>query len=205
MENDWEPCYGSDALEVIEEQKIFDGHFKSFETIYKFKKFNKNWSNTISRIRIDKCKAAAVLLYCPNDDTVLLIEQVRHAVTNCGIDSPWILDIVAGHIENGDSPEDTAIRESVEEAGIHIDKLIFINEYLTSCGHSNEVTYVFCGIVNNSLPGSTTHGVAEEEEDIKTHTFKTETAIRLMDTGKIVTASAVIALQWLKLKIIDKS
>ncbi|MBT4962872.1 MAG: NUDIX domain-containing protein [Francisellaceae bacterium] len=205
MENDWEPCYGSDSLEVIEEKKIFDGHFKSFETTYKFKKFNKDWSNTISRIRIDKCKAAAVLLYCPNDDTVLLIEQARHAVTSCEINSPWILDIVAGHIENGDNPEDTAIRESVEEAGIHIDKLIFINEYLASCGHSNEVTYVFCGIVNNSFPGSSNHGLVEEEEDIKTHIFKTETAIKLMDTGKIVTASAVIALQWLKLKIIDKS
>lgn len=66
--------------------------------------------------------AACVLPYDPVLDVVLLVEEFRignHAAGFTGVDAVS-LGPIAGQIEEDDTPEDTARRESVEEAGLTI-------------------------------------------------------------------------------------
>ena len=49
-------------------------------------------------------------------DEVVLVEQIRIAAYDVS-ESPWLLEMVAGMIEEGESVEDVARREALEEAG----------------------------------------------------------------------------------------
>ena len=80
--------------------------------------------------------------------------------------SPWLLECVAGIIEEGESPEDVARRETVEEAGCEILDLFPVCHYLASPGGSSESIFVFCARVDASTAGGV-FGLAEEHEDIR--------------------------------------
>ena len=67
--------------------------------------------------------AAAVLPYDPVTDRVLMIEQFRiGALAAPG--GPWLLEIVAGVIDPGEIPEEVVRRETVEETGCHLQKVV---------------------------------------------------------------------------------
>lgn len=139
----------------------------------------------------------AVLLYDPNQDRVVLIEQFRigavlHSAT------PWLLEIVAGAIEAGETAEEVAYREAIEEAGCQIQALHLINEFYTTPGGASERISLFCGKVDARGIGGV-KGLKTEDEDILVHTVSFDEAYALMTTGKIDSAIPIIALQWLAL------
>ena len=74
------------------------------------KMFNGQWGPVISRELFQRGEAAAVLLYDPQLDVVVLTEQIRIGALN--YDSPWQFEIVAGMIEPGLTPEEVAIKEA---------------------------------------------------------------------------------------------
>ena len=67
--------------------------------------------------------AAAVLPYDPVRDEVVLIEQFRAGALETDCD-PWLLETVAGIIEDGESADEVARREALEEAGLEILDLV---------------------------------------------------------------------------------
>jgi ADP-ribose pyrophosphatase len=91
-----------------------------------------------------------------------------------------------------------AKREAQEEAGCDIMDIYPIYEYFVSHGGSNEYLWLFLGRIDASEAGGI-HGLPEENEDIRTFTVSTEEAFMLVQEGKIKTAPAIVALQWLQL------
>ncbi len=81
--------------------------------------------------------AIVALMNDGEDKEVLLVEQYRKA-----IDGP-ILEIPAGTIEEGESPEECAKRELIEETGFQASKLDKLIEYYPSPGFSSEMIHVF--------------------------------------------------------------
>jgi ADP-ribose pyrophosphatase len=61
--------------------------------------------------------AAVLLPFDPVRDEVVLVEQIRIAAYDTS-ESPWLLEMVAGMIEEGETVEDVARREALEEAGL---------------------------------------------------------------------------------------
>lgn len=88
----------------------------------------------------------------------------------------------------------------MEEAGCQISSLIPLYDYLVSPGGTTERIMLFCGQVDmQTISAGSVHGNGEEDEDIKVHITPLNEAIRLLNTGRISSASAIIALQWLAL------
>lgn len=141
--------------------------------------------------------AAAVLPYDPIRDEVILIEQFRVGAL-AAADGSWLLEIVAGMIEASETPQDVVKRESIEEADCIISDLIPLYDFFVSPGGTTERVALFCGRVDSTHAGGV-HGAIEEGEDIKVHVVPLDTAIAFLNSGKITSASAIIALQWLAL------
>lgn len=108
------------------------------------------------------------------------------------------MEIVAGIIESGETAENVVRRESIEEANCTITSLIPLYDYLASPGGMSERIALFCGRVDTTHAGGV-HGVTDEGEDIKVHVVSRETALNQVKSGRINSASAIIALQWLAL------
>ena len=80
---------------------------------------------------------AVGILALTDDNKVVLVKQYRPAVQD------FVLEIPAGLIEPGESPEETAYRELEEEAGYRAESMEKIYEYYSSPGISKSKTHIF--------------------------------------------------------------
>ena len=187
----------SKNVEIIEKTICFQGFFRIERYHLRHHLFSGKWSQPIVRELFERGHAAAVLPYDPIRDEVILIEQFRIGAMNAP-GGPWLLEIVAGIIEDNEQAEDVVKRESVEEAGCVITDLIPLYDYLASPGGMTERIALFCGRVDTTHAGGI-YGLKKEGEDIKVHVVALNEALAELKSGKINSASIIIALQWLAL------
>lgn len=184
-------------VEIIEKTVCYEGFFRIERYRLKHRLYNGSWSGEIVRELFERGHAAAVLPYDPVRDEVVLIEQFRvGALAAPG--GPWLMEIVAGVIDGDETTEDVVRREAVEEAGCTITELIPIRDYLVSPGGTSEMISLYCGRVDATGVGGI-HGLDEENEDIKVTVVSYNDALSLLDSGRINSASPIMAMQWLAL------
>lgn len=184
-------------IEILEKTNCFEGFFRIEKYRLRHRLFNGDWSRPLVRELFERGHAAAVLPYDPIRDEVILIEQFRvGALTAPG--GPWLLEIVAGMIEVNETAQNVVKRESIEEAGCAITDLIPLYDFLVSPGGTSERIALFCGRTDATQAGGI-HGCPEEDEDIKVHVVPLKTAFAFLTSGRINSANAIIALQWLAL------
>lgn len=184
-------------FEIVNRTTVYEGFFSMVRYQLRYRLFDGGWSNTLTREIMERKSAAGILPYDPVLDRVVLIEQFRPG-SLMAPDSPWLLEVVAGVLDQDENPADVAAREAVEEAGCEILDLYPICEYFVSPGGSNEYFSLYCGRIDASDAGGI-HGLKEENEDINTFTLPADEAFMLLQEGKIKTSPAIISLQWLQL------
>ncbi len=184
-------------VEIIARETVYSGFFSLDVWRFRHRLFNGGMSDVVSREIFERGHAAVLLPYDPVRDEVVLVEQIRIAAIDTS-ETPWLLEMVAGMIESGESPEEVVRREAQEEAGLDIGRTQPVLSYLASPGGTSERLSIFVGEVDASVANGV-HGLAEENEDIRVHVVSRETAYGLVEQGKIDNAASVIALQWLQL------
>ncbi|MFA6021679.1 MAG: ADP-ribose diphosphatase [Rhodospirillales bacterium] len=189
---------GERKVEVVEKVAAFQGYFRIDRYRLRHTLFAGGFSGVMIRELFERGHAVGLLPYDPVNDAVVLIEQFRIGAYAAGW-QPWMLEIVAGIIEEGESHADVARRETKEEAGLAVADLVPIHHYLVSPGGSTESCAIYCGRVDSTGAGGI-HGLGAEHEDIRVLVMSADEAITKLDSGQILNAAAVVALQWLALK-----
>ncbi len=184
-------------FEILKKEIVYPGYFRMEKYRLKHTLYGGGWSNDISRELFVRGDCVAVLLYDPNADKVVLIEQFR-AGALLQPDKAWLVEIVAGGIEAGETAENVAYRESVEEAGCEIEELIEISRFYTTPGCSAEWLTLYCGKVDSTQAGGI-HGLDDEDEDILVRVVDFDEAYRMLEEGEIISSIPIIAIQWLAL------
>lgn len=195
-----------DDVEVMEHDRAYDGYFKVDRYTLKHKMHDGGWSAPLSREMFERGHATAVLLYDPDLERLVFVEQFRlgafAALQSPWFDteehSPWVLECVAGMIDDGETPEDVARRESVEEANCTVTAMEPIAHYLVSPGGATESMHLFCGRVDATNAGGV-YGLEHEGEDIRVLNVPTDTALNWLIEGRFVNALTLIAMQWFAL------
>jgi len=191
------PSYRREDVEVLEDECVYKGFFEMRKLTLKHRKFNGDWSQPMTREMMVRDDAVCVLLFDPKADKVLLIEQFRPAVLRNS--SPWLLELVAGMVEEGEQDEDVARREAMEEAGVEVKRLEYMFKFVPSPGGLVEYLRMYAGEFDASLVDVTrTHGLDNENEDIKLHLMTSQEAIDLLRQD-IENASTIMGLQWFAL------
>ncbi|MDS4069759.1 MAG: NUDIX domain-containing protein [Candidatus Competibacter sp.] len=186
-------------FEVLDQSICHNGFFRMEKYRLRHELFSGGWSSEIVRECLERGHAVAVLLYDPDSDQVVLLEQFRVGALEFP-GGPWLLEIVAGIMdEPGETTEEVARRETAEEAGCELLDLIPICHYLVSPGGTSESITLFCGRVDASTVTSGVRGVVSEHEDIWVHVVSRDEALSLLHSGRINSAAPIIALQWLEL------
>ena len=186
-------------FEILDKSIGYSGFFHLEKYRLRHEQFAGGWSAAMTRECLERGHAVAVLLYDPDADQVVLLEQFRIGALDFP-GGPWLLEIVAGIIDHpGESIEDVARRETVEEAGYAVLDLLPICQYLVSPGGTSESITLFCGRVDASTVTSRFGGIASEHEDIRLHVVSRVEALDLLHAGRINSAAPIIALQWLEL------
>jgi len=187
-----------DDVEIKDRKRLYKGFFEMALYTFRHRLFEGGWSKVMDREIFERDPVAAVLPYDPARDAVVLIEQFRPGVMAAGHDNAWTVEVVAGIIEDGESPENMCRREAVEEAGCTLGELVPIANFFPSPGGCTEYLYLYCGRVDSTGLGGI-HGLDHEEEDIRVFVESTDDALRMIERGEVGNATAIVALQWLAL------
>ena len=177
----------------------YQGFFKLDEYHISHKLFRGGESDLLNREIFERGDAVVLMPYDPIHDTVLLLEQFRPGAIRDN-ESPWLLEFVAGMFDENEMPEQVAIREAEEEAGLVLNQsaLIPVMKYFSSPGGMTERIHLYAAKTDLSAIAGV-HGLPEEGEDILAHVLSRSEAIDLLVQGKITNAATIIGLQWLAL------
>lgn len=186
-----------DELELLSQEVAYAGFFRILRLTLRHRRPDGSWTEPYRREVFERGHAVAVLPYDLARDRVVLIEQLRPPLLLTDV-APRQVEIVAGIIEAGQTAEAVARRELREETGLVAQALGPLFRHLPSPGGSSETIQVFLALVDAAEAGGH-HGLAEEHEDIRAFALPAEEAFGWLGEGRILNATAIMALQWLQL------
>ncbi|WP_018982881.1 ADP-ribose diphosphatase [Salinimonas chungwhensis] len=186
--------FTSDDVKVSGTRPLYEGFFKTTQYEFTHKLFNGGWSGPVKREVFERGHAVAVLPYDPHTNEFVLIEQFRIGALATS-DKPWLIEIVAGIIDEGETSETVCHREAKEEAGIEFDQLTKALSYLSSPGGTTERIDIFVA-QTDATTAHGVHGLDSESEDICVHRVHESQALEWLKNGHIDNAATIIALQW---------
>jgi len=193
----WRADHGLADVTLHDTRIPYKSYFATQELDISHRQFDGGQSATMKRAGFLMADAVTVLPYDPVRDRVLVIEQMRVGPLLRQDPRPWLLEPIAGRIDGGDAPEDTAKREALEEAGITLSALHLIGEMYPSPGAITEFLYSYIGIAD--LPDDITGigGLDSEHEDIASMLLSFDELMDLCDAGQLDTSPLFLSALWL--------
>lgn len=183
-------------FELLSTEPVSDGFFKMHRYQLRHTSFHGGWCNAMVRERIEQLAAVSVLLYDPQLDTLVLVEQFRIGLMGT-VDPPWSLETVSGFCDREhELPEEVACREVIEETGCELKALTHIGEFFVSPGMSVERINLYCGWVD-AADADGIHGMDHEGEEMRVVTMRRTDALAQL-FARLNSTSVIMALQWLE-------
>jgi nudix-type nucleoside diphosphatase (YffH/AdpP family) len=162
------------------------------------RRFDGAMSPRITREIFVSGDAVTVLPYDPVRDRVLLVEQFRSGPFGRGDPLPWQLEAIAGRIDPGESPEDAARREAVEEAGLVLGRLERVAEYYPSPGAVTEYIHSFVALCDLPDGVAGVFGAEDEAEDIRGQLLSFAELMAAVAGGEVANAPMILTALWLQ-------
>ena len=181
-------------FKIINKRTLHDGFFKLNEINFSHKKHDGNWSIGVKREVFSGAHVSTVLPYDPIKKKILLVQQFRAGLLKRN-DEPIIKEIVAGMIDSGETPEEAAKRECIEETGCKINKITNICSYYPAPGSSESFYHLFLGEID-AFDGERILGEQDENEDILVKSYTIDEVRNLLKSKSIINGVTIIALQW---------
>ena len=142
-------------------------------------------------------KVTAVLPIDLARGELVLLRQFRlpaHLATGRG----ELTEIVAGHVEAGETPTEAGMRECVEEIGVRPSALYAMLDFIPVPGSSDEHGFMFLGLVDATrIPEHA--GAADEKEATRPMRISIDAALAALERGTMRNGFLILALQWLAL------
>jgi ADP-ribose diphosphatase len=142
-------------------------------------------------------RVVAVLPIDPARDAVVLLRQFRlpaHLANGRGT----LVEIVAGHVEDGEELAEAAHRECIEEIAVAPKTLTQLFSFVPTPGVCDEEITLFLGVVDSTaIPARA--GAADENEATHPFAVPIDEALGGLAAGKMRNGPLILALQWLAL------
>lgn len=184
-------------VQVVARREPYANFFAVEEQELRFRRFDGTLSPQVNRAAFLSGDAVTVLPYDPQRDRVLLVEQFRFGPHARGDANPWQMEIIAGRIDPGETPEAAARREAAEEAGLRLDRLIPIAQYYSTPGAYAEFLYAYLALTDLPDGVEGVFGVEGEAEDIRGHLLTFEALMALVASGEVGNGPTILSALWL--------
>ncbi|PRP66356.1 NUDIX domain-containing protein [Nonlabens agnitus] len=179
----------------IEDEKIvYKGFLKVLEAQVTHDTFNQDHQKQATRECLERGDSVAILIYERDTDSFLFTRQFRYP--SARRDAPWMLELVAGSIDTGETDIASAKRETREEIGYEVEHLERIHTYFPSPGGCSEQIHLFYTEVNQSQQTESGGGKPSEKENIQTVRIKKSEAKKMLLEGAFNNSITIIGLQW---------
>jgi len=177
-------------------ERVLDDFFQVLRATFRFIKVDGSLSAPVERLVFERGDSVAVLLYDAARDEVVLAQQLRLPVYLREGDG-WLLELVAGMLDAGSTPEEVARSEALEEAGYRLDALERLVTVYLSPGACTERIHIYLAEVTPQKRIEQGGGLPGTGEDIRVRAIPLAEALVMIADGRIRDAKTVIGLQQL--------
>ena len=184
---------------LMNEHRAFDSYFKvdvgCIEEVSDGKVIE-----TYDRYKLTRPDAVAILVFNEDSKKIILVKQFRYPIIHHTSEN--VLEVVAGKIDIGESPKQSAIRELLEEIGYRVteDKLGNAIEIFASPGYSTEKIYIFLAVVKDSDKDPNHGGGLEtEHENIELVEMDINEFMRQVKYNEIKDSKTIISANLIKI------
>lgn len=141
---------------------------------------------------IIKHPGAVAVIAITKENKIVMVQQYRKAMERV------LVEIPAGKLEKGESPEVTARRELEEETGYTTESLQHLISFYTSPGFADELVHLY---FTEDLQILTEKAELDEDEFVDVLEVTLEEAQQMIDDQRIFDAKTAYAVQYLQLKL----
>jgi GDP-mannose pyrophosphatase NudK len=185
-------------VKILDEQVLSNNWYTLKKYTYEIVKKDGSLQKQTREV-YDRGNGAVILLYNPENKTIILTRQFRLPSFVNGNPQGLLIEACAGLLDQ-DNPEEAIKRETEEETGYRISEVKKIFEAYMSPGSVSEILYFFIAAYQPSMKVHSGGGIAHEQEDIEVLEMDFEKAYTMMETGEIKDAKTILLLQYLKIK-----
>ncbi len=187
----------NDPVKVLEKKCVFDDIFKVDEAIVEYRKHDGSWSKPVRRLSFERGDSVAVLLANPETGRLVLVNQFRYPTYEKG--PGWLNEIVAGVVDENETPETAIRREVREETGYELARLEPIATFYASPGGSSERIFLYYGELVGGTGRSRESSLGVGDEDIRVVEVTPDELWNWFLSNDLPDASTVVALLWYRL------
>lgn len=188
---------GVDDVRLLAQEQVFSGFFAVDRWDLSHRTHAGGFTPRVTREGFVMGDAVVVLPWDPARDRVLAIEQFRFAPALRRDSQPWLLEPIAGRIDAGESVEQAARREALEEADLQLGRLFPAINHYPSPGAVAEFLYLYIGIADLHDGIAGTHGLEGEAEDIRGHLLDRGRLHEMVMAGQITNGPLAMLSLWL--------
>ena len=136
-----------------------------------------------AELEIVRHVGAAAVVPVTGAGEVILVRQFRHAAGG------WLLEIPAGKLDAGESPEACARRETAEEVGLRPGRLEPLGWIFTTPGFTDERIWLY--LASDLTPAEQ---ALDDDEVIEVVRLPLDDAVAMARSGELVDAKTAVAL-----------
>ena len=176
-------------------KRVFDGFFKLEEAEISYEQFNGRMSRPVRRLSLERGDSVAAIIYNRDSRKILFVNQFKYPTFEKG--PGWIMETVAGMVEEGETPQSALRREVLEETGYTVEAFEHIGSFYVSPGGSSERIILYYAEVSGQSIAGPGGGLESEGEDIETVELSLDELERLLESNSVQDAKTIVAIQWL--------
>ncbi|MDP5106798.1 MAG: NUDIX domain-containing protein [Polaribacter sp.] len=179
--------------------KIISNFWGTLEQINFDFTFKNGTTKNLTHEVFGKNDGVAILLYNPASKKVILSKQFRMPVYIAGVHNGFLTEVVGGAIDQNESPENSAIRETEEEVGYKVKNIKKIATVFLSPGLMKEQTHLFIAAYNEQDKVDKGGGLASENEEIEVLETLFVDALKMIENQEIIDVRTILLLQYVQL------
>jgi ADP-ribose pyrophosphatase len=184
-------------VSIEQKKNILDDFFKVEEAYLQFEQFNGEMSPLVRRLSLERGNSVAVLIFNRDTNKLILTNQFRYPTYKNK--HGWVIEAIAGMMDPGETPEQTARRELEEETGLDVETLEHISTFYPSPGGSSEQVFLYYSEVSGERAKyRETGGLLSEGENVKAIEVTLEDALTQIKSGEIADAKTIVGIYWLE-------
>jgi ADP-ribose pyrophosphatase len=181
-------------VDVRSRRRLLDDFFKVDEAEVSWQRFDGTMTPPVRRLVFERGDSVAAVVFDRDTQRLLFTEQFRFPTHEKG--PGWIVEVMAGMIDPGESPDAALRREIAEELGYRADRIDHIATFYVSPGGSSERILLYYAEVGGDERVSEGGGVPGEYEDIRIVRLSLDEARAALSDGRLTDAKTIIGLQW---------
>ncbi len=188
----------NNKIKITKTEVLSDDWYTLKKITYDSLQKDGSWE-TQSREAYDRGNGATILLYNLNTQTVILTRQFRLPTFINGNPTGMLIESCAGLLDK-DNAEDCIVRETYEETGYKISKIVKVFEAYMSPGSVTEILHFFIAEYDNLMKVSEGGGLQHEQEDIEILELGFDQALSMIERAEIKDGKTIMLLQHLRIK-----